>query len=67
MVVQPPSDYYTQEDGDVQKGRMSTAAFRLAPKLKSKFVARAPTSGGSVGYDVLKPWLLNQLEAQREE
>ena len=62
----PPSDYYTQEDGDVQKGRVSTAAFRLAPKLKSKFVAPAPTSGGSVEYDVLKPWPLSQLEAERE-
>ena len=64
--INPPSDYYAQEDGDVQKGRVSTAAFRLAPKLKSKFVAPAPTSGGSVEYDVLKPWLLSQLEAQRE-
>jgi len=65
-VIDSPSDYYTEGDGDVQKGRVSTAAFRLAPKLKSKFVAAAPTSGGIVEYDILKPWLLSQLEAQRE-
>ena len=64
--IDPPSDYYTEEAGDVEKGQVSKVAFRLAPKLKSKFVAPAPTSGGIVEYDILKPWLLSQLEAQRE-
>lgn len=65
--IDPPSAYYTEEDGDVQKGRVSEKAFRLAPAFKAKFVAPVSRSGGAVEHEVLKTWLLRQLEREDSE
>lgn len=65
--IDPPSEHYTAEDGDVERGQVSKMAFQLSPTFKSKFVAPAPTSGGSVEYETLKDWLLQQLESRSRE
>lgn len=62
--IEPPSERYTAENGDAQRGQVSKMAFQLSPTFKSKFVAPAPTSGGSVEYEILKDWLLQQLEPE---
>ena len=66
-VIDSPSDYYTEGDGDVQKGQVSKVAFQLARAFKAKFVAPVSQSGGAVEYGVLKTWLLKQLEVKGEE
>ena len=59
--VEAPTDYYTEEEGDVHKGRVSKTAFHLAQDFKAKLVAPAPTSGASVEYQFLKEWTRNRL------
>lgn len=59
--IEPPTDYYTEEEGEVQRGRVSKTAFRLAEEFKAQFIAPAPTSGACVKYQVLKEWLLERL------
>ena len=66
-VIDSPSDYYTEEDGDVQKGQMSKVTFQLARAFKAKFVTPVSRSGGAVEYGVLKTWPLKQLEVKGEE
>ena len=66
-VIDSPSDYYTEGDGDVQKRQVSKVAFQLARAFKAKFVAPVSQSGGAVEYGVLKTWLLKQLEVKGEE
>jgi hypothetical protein len=64
--IDPPSGYYTEEDGQVDKGRVSRLAFRLSQEFKSTFVASAPDSGVSYDFEELKAWLLGRLEEERE-
>jgi len=63
----PPSEHYIAEDGDVERGRVSKIAFQFSPTFKSKFVAPAPTLGGSFEYETLKGRLLQQPESRDQE
>jgi hypothetical protein len=64
--IDAPSDYYTEEEGQVDKGRVSTLAFRLSHEFKSRFVASASDSGASYDFEELRDWLLGRLEEERE-
>jgi hypothetical protein len=62
--IETPSEYYTEEEGQVEKGRVSSLAFRLSQEFKSTFVASAADSGASHDFEELRNWLLSRLEEE---